>query len=439
MTGGLEIRSGGAVAVDTESLRHAAGGFDRAHAIAGDARGYVVEVARLLPGWPEGYGAQRLADEADAVASDAARLAAGLRDTATVYDLVELAAQRAAAAAAGDAALARTLEGRLAALAEAAPAQAQLAELLVAHRDDPHGELTRQLLLGALPYGVAGLAVISWAGLALLAVRTIGFGIVPAHRRLGPARPPDVRVPLLERSTAAAPTTLAAVATRLPGSGESRIRVERYTLPGGSHRFAVYIAGTQSVWGRDAFDMRANLQLASGRNAASYEAVRGALTAAGARAGDVVHVRGHSQGAMIGAHPALSGEYEVPTLVTFGSPVQADVGDGTLSVDVRHRDDPVSGLALGGHDAGVGAPGSFVAERVADPSAGIHDLAFGAHQLDAYAETAALLDASTDPRMGAVRDSLAELAAAASVEVFVFGAERPGPRVPLGGGAVGGR
>lgn len=439
MSEGLEIRSGGAVAVDTDSLRHAAGGFDRAHALAGDARGYLAEVARLLPGWGEGYAAQRLADEADAVASDAARLAAGLRDTATVYDFVELSAQRAAAAAVGDAARARSLGGRIAALAEAAPEQARLAELLVAHREDPHGELARQLVLGALPFGAAGLVVLSWAGLALLAVRTLGFGIVPAHRRLGPARPPDVRVPLLERSTAPPPTSLAAVARRLPGEGASRIRVERYTLPGGARRFAVYIAGTQSVWGPDAFDMRSNLQLASGRNAPSHEAVRGALAAAGARAGDVVHVRGHSQGAMVGTHLALSGEYEVPTLVTFGNPVQGDVGDGTLSVDVRHRDDPVSGLALGGHDAGVGAPGSFVAERVADPAAGIHDLAFGAHQMDSYADTAALLDASSDPRMGAVRDSLAELAAAASVEVFVFGAERPPPRPPLGGGAVGGR
>ena len=41
---------------------------------------------------------------------------------------------------------------------------------------------------------------------------------------------------------------------------------------------------------------------------------------------------------------------------------------------VRHSDDPVAALAGGGHNAAVGAPGSFVAERVADTDVGLTDI-----------------------------------------------------------------
>ncbi len=70
---------------------------------------------------------------------------------------------------------------------------------------------------------------------------------------------------------------------------------------------------------------------------------------------------------MVASRLAVEGGYDVKTLVTLGSPVEADVGDGTLSVAVRHTDDPVAALQGGGYDTAVGAPGSFVAERLADP------------------------------------------------------------------------
>jgi hypothetical protein len=130
---------------------------------------------------------------------------------------------------------------------------------------------------------------------------------------------------------------------------------------------------------------------------------------------------------MIAGHLALQGDYDVRTLVSLGSPVEADVGDSTLSVALRHADDPVAGLAGGGHGEGVGAPGSFVAERVADPDAGPDDARIPAHRLIAYAETAALVDASTDPRVDALRDVFAGLERAEAVEVTEYGATRGGP------------
>jgi hypothetical protein len=129
---------------------------------------------------------------------------------------------------------------------------------------------------------------------------------------------------------------------------------------------------------------------------------------------------------MVNAHVALEGGYDVQTLVSLGSPVEAHVGDGTLSIALRHSDDPVTALAGGGHAGAVGAPGSFIAERTADPALGMHDYRLPAHGIDGYTETARLLDASTDPRMDAVRGLFDELGSAASVEITEYAAERVG-------------
>jgi len=212
--------------------------------------------------------------------------------------------------------------------------------------------------------------------------------------------------------------------------------VEKYTMPDGTRQFAVYIAGTQTPTsgGADPFDMQSNLELYGGQTAASYAVVVEALRAAGAGEGDAVHAFGHSQGAMVASRLATEGGFDTRTVVTFGSPVAADVGAGTLSVSVRHADDPVAALADGGMPAVVGAPGSFVAERVAHPRAHLGDLTLPSHHMTAYAETSAMLDASADPRVQPLRDVLGELGAAASVETTVWSARRD-ERVSRGGAA----
>jgi pimeloyl-ACP methyl ester carboxylesterase len=222
-----------------------------------------------------------------------------------------------------------------------------------------------------------------------------------------------------------APTGLQEIAQRMPG-GASRVRVERYTMTDGSRQFAVYVAGTRSaaVGGADPWDQRSNAELYVGRASASYEATEAALAAAGARPGDVVHAFGHSQGAMITAHLALEGGYDTRTLVAFGSPVEADVGSATLSVAVRHTDDPVVAGAGGGHIAPVGSPGSFVVEREFDPESGPHDAALPAHHMSAYAQTASMADASGDPRVAGIRGALSELSGAVEVEVTEYAATR---------------
>ena len=285
-------------------------------------------------------------------------------------------------------------------------------------------------MAGPLPASAATLAVY----LSAQVLRGAGFGTTARDARLeGSATPVRVTPISIDRSTrdgaagvgsetARAPTTLAAAAARIPaGDDGARVRVERYTMTDGSRQFAVYVTGMKSYGGTEPFDMASNSQLYTGTRSASFDATMSALRQSGAEPGDTVHAFGHSQGAMVAARLASEGEYDTQTLVSLGSPVEAAVGPDTLSVALRHTDDPVAALAGGGHHDAVGAAGSFVAERAADPTVGV-DL--DAHKLDRYTETAAMLDVSADPRMNAMRQLLTRLGGAASVDVTVYAAVR---------------
>lgn len=422
----LELRSGSVVAVDTETLRAAAA---RLELLSDDTEAVRASLSEALSALyatrsvsASAGSLQHLMHRASDLVTRAGDLARGLRTMATTYEFVELEARKAAALAAGDtaAALGYTLRSRE--LAASSPDAARLAELVVQARPDPHADILTQLFFGTLPFGAVGAGVFGLGGVLLAAAKGFGLGAVPAdsrHLRLAP----EPRVTLRETSAGTAPATLRDVAARVPTGEPGGIRVERYAMPGGGRRFALYLTGTRSIGGPDVFDMGSNMNLYLRRDAESLAAARIALQRAGAQPGDAVLVSGHSQGAMAASRLALEGEYEITAMVGFGNPIQADLGPDTLQVDVRHTDDPVSALAAGGHDASIGAPGSFVAERSADPLPTLGDLRVQVHQMDAYMASAEMLDASTDPRMDAVRERLAELGTAASVEVFVYDAE----------------
>ena len=391
----------------------------------------------------------------------ATELAGELQTAAAVYETVELRAERAIAATAGDAGDVSRIDRRLAFLDRLFPDAAGAADAAAfEHWLRWPGELALQAP-GALGWlvSVFGVMAVPAAWGMQQTVAAAGAGTIPrAARLVGEAK--AVTVTALPRAwpaafppvapftgaapvgwaaasvvlpgvaavpAPAAPSSLASAAGRIPGGGEARVRVERYDMPDGSRQFALYVAGTQSaVPGNDPFDMQSNLELYGGIRSASYDATLAALDHAGAESGDVVHAFGHSQGGMIAAHLALESGYDTRTLVTFGSPVEADLGPDTLSVAVRHRDDPVAALAGGGHVGSVGAAGSFIAERTADPALGMHDWMLPAHGMDGYTVTAQQLDASHDPRMGAVRAVLDELGAADAVTVTEFAARRGG-------------
>ncbi|GAA2962661.1 alpha/beta fold hydrolase [Microbacterium schleiferi] len=461
----LEIRSGGAIAVDTEQLRAVAWRLRefgiRLGEFADRARWVATDAAATASGFGVDLEARWLASGAERVAEQPAALAAALDGLAAAYELVELRVQQAAATAAGDTDTARAIESRMAVLQQDHPDAARAADTAVYDwRGDGPIEMARQVAAAtwwipgmALPLAVG--AGVLWSGVALAGLGrmsrppgstgppaadaaatgtpTPGTGHRGGTRHPVPGGPATSVPPAPTVVRAVAPaavsgpvTGLADAARRVPGAAEARIRVERYAMPGGGSQAAVYIAGTQAVSGGsgDPFDMRSNLELYRGERSASLESVELALREAGVDPGEPVHVFGHSQGAMLASALALEGTYDVQTLITYGSPVEAAVPDGVLSVGIRHTDDPVAGLAGGGHAETVGAPGSFVAERVADPGGGVQDLTLAAHGIERYAETAAMVDASSDPRAAALRDLWSTLGSAERVEVTEYAADR---------------
>jgi hypothetical protein len=440
----VDIRGGGAVAVDTTTLRHAADGFaslaEELMEIAGVVWAAGADLSAVPSGAGPSYAIETVRIVFEAVIDEANALAAALRAAAAVYDVVEARAERAAAEAAGDVELVARIDARLAALRLSNPdAEVQASLAAFGRWLTWPGDLAMQgsgALWWLMP-GFHSLAIPMAWGLQRM-IGSAGAGTVSSSARLRGRATAVLVQPIAPARPTTAPTSLAGVAGRVPGGGEARIRVERYTMGDGSRQFAVYIAGMQTIAPQtpEPFDMASNVELYTGDRSASYDATLAALEQAGARPGDVVHAIGHSQGAMTAAHVALEGGFDTRTLISFGSPVEADVGADTLSVNIRHTDDPVTALAGGGHAQAVGAPGSFVAERVVDPLPGPQDLRMPIHGIDAYAETARLVDASGDARVSAMGGLFDELGDAASVEVTEYSAVRmpvmptpaPGPR-----------
>ncbi|MFC8680726.1 hypothetical protein ACFT30_04325 [Microbacterium ureisolvens] len=468
---GLQIRGGGAVAVDTATLSAAAMRFDAACDELAEIDARLSTLRSALRAAPEHTADARaaasvLAGKLEAARAEADAIARALREAACASEMVELEAAHRAAVLAGDGAAAGRLDARMSALVSAHPDAWRMALGAQFERGVLWpSELVRQATQWGVGAGGAvgdSGAVIAGAGAGLVtlggavAAGVAGTGRISRDARLTgaagpvtvtrvvPAGPgsvtaavapgaaaasggvPAAGAPAPRTPAAVAPATLAAAAERIPGPGESRVRIERYTMPDGSRQYAVYLAGMQShgMGGDEPWDNASNVELYAGRRSDSYAATQAALADAGVKPGDALHVFGFSQGAMIGSHLALEGTYDTRTLVSLGSPVEADVGPGTLSVSVRHTDDPVAALAGGGHAQAVGAPGSFIAEYASDPDADLDDVELPAHRLTAYTETAALVDASRDPRVDGLREVFAELAQAETVDVSEYAAAR---------------
>ncbi|RKT31529.1 hypothetical protein DEU34_2599 [Microbacterium sp. AG1240] len=435
----ITIRSGALVEVDSDAVRRVATGLRRLVADAGETVAQMDAAVDLITqGQPSTFAAVLdatvLRAVLERVGQEGEDIVEKVTSAAALYEAVELRVEAATAAAAGDTARMGIIDARLARLWAQEPSAVAAADVALEHRPPAHLDLYGQALVGGQGLGPMNpwLAFPSLYGV----VDALRLGVIPPGARLVSHGAVPVRVSPVARAAATPPpSSLADAASRIPSAGAAQVRVERYAMADGTRQFGVFVAGTRSGGAIEPFDIRSNLELYTGRRSASYEAVGAALHDAGARDGDVVHAFGHSQGAMVIERLALEGGYDTRTLVSFGSPVQADVGADTLGISVRHTDDPVSALQSGGHVTGVGAPGSFVVERLADPAAGIHDLRMPAHALASYTETAALIDASTDPRAAAVRDVFAALGRAEAADATEYVAERVSLGAPAGAGA----
>lgn len=211
---------------------------------------------------------------------------------------------------------------------------------------------------------------------------------------------------------------------RIPNEPE-QIRIDRYSSPGHADRFEVYIAGTAELGlsgDTEPWDMTSNVTALSGASAGSYRAVVEAMRHAGIDATSSVTLTGYSQGGLIAAQIAASGNYSVDGLLTLGAPAgQVSVPHDIPYLAIEHTNDLVP--ALGGSFAS--SEPVIVRRQLFDGPPPPSEFVLPAHRLSNYLETAELVDASHNLTIG---ETLARLDNPYSAEVVstVYRAERFG-------------
>jgi hypothetical protein len=276
----------------------------------------------------------------------------------------------------------------------ATPAAVGLVRAVVSTSDD--------IVAGATgaPRGLAG------AGLAGLASSPI-VGAAARVTDTAVAVAPAGRV-----APVAAPAGVADVASRIPSTtgGGPQVRIEKYASPAGETRWSVYVGGTvELIPARtdEAFDIESAVASVAGEDGAAYRAVLDAMADAGVGTDDAVAITGHSQGGLVAAAVAASGEYAVDTVVTFGAPsAQIPVLDGVTTVAVEHSDDLVPALA--GTEPVDDERTIVSRDTLSRAQEG--DSLLSAHSIEEYTRTAELMDASDDRRMIELREALARIA-----------------------------
>lgn len=300
------------------------------------------------------------------------------------------------------------------------PRVVQLVRLAVMSADDVGGGVLRLPpdlvpMLGDEGIGVLGLG--SSAGM-----------IVAASHPAGALAETAVSVTRLGRTTLVSPASgYADRASRVP-EGAAQVRIERYRQRDKPDRFEVYIGGTRDfspIPRTEPWDMTSNVDAIAGIDAGSTRVAREAMASAGVTASTPVIFTGYSQGGLVAADLAASGSFDTKGLYTLGAPAaQVAVPPSIPWVAIEHTDDLVP--AVGGTWASadpVLVRRELFAGRPVDTS-----VAFPAHQLDAYRQTAALADGSGERRLVASVTGFESFGeGATSVESTLYRGRRVGP------------
>ena len=289
------------------------------------------------------------------------------------------------------------------------PAVAAAVRLLFSSSDD--------IIAGLLGVPPGAGAVIGDDGLGLFGIREAAGLVLTAAGAAGAARglagggtAVGGRNPLVETpvqttrvgmSPVTAPSSIAELASRMPNTSARgpQIKVEKYATENGDPSYIVYLGGTvdmNAMPAGEAFDMTSNVESMGAGDGASYRAAVEAMRDAGIRPGDPVLEVGYSQGGLLAVQLEQSGDYAVQGVVTLGSPVgQLETTAPTLTI--AHTEDLVP--ALGGLDTASGDDRVLVRRTLYDDAPMPTGDAFPSHDLDAYRETAGLVDASKDARV----------------------------------------
>lgn len=171
----------------------------------------------------------------------------------------------------------------------------------------------------------------------------------------------------------------------------SSIHIESYAKKGIGRNLVVYIPGTQSnaLGGENPFDMKSNLEAATGRGlAASETAVKAALQELAAGAGDSVLFVGHSQGGLVASNIALStNQYQTIGLISVGAPI-AHQPLHVPTIALEHTNDLVPAL--------TGETNPMLENWVTVQTEVQADSILTAHSVSSYLETAKHADATNN-------------------------------------------
>jgi len=186
-----------------------------------------------------------------------------------------------------------------------------------------------------------------------------------------------------------------------------QVRIERYEAPGSPPRYVVYVGPTETfspVAAREPWDLTSNVTGVAGMPAGSLRATEAAMRQAGIAATDEVQFVGFSQGGLVAARLAASGEWNAAGLETYGAPTgNVRLPEWLAGMAVRNSDDFIPALAGPQLDHGL-----LQVERraFAADSAIPDELPAPAHQRSAYVATATEIDAA---RSAAVRVQVAAM------------------------------
>lgn len=273
---------------------------------------------------------------------------------------------------------------------------------------------------GAVGVPVAVPLLLGDDGAGLLGVTSSAAGLLAVARPIGLLRESPVSVARAGKPwPVTAPSGLGELAARIPPATEAtpQLRIERYG-PAGHASWVVYVGGT-AQWNPtsadDPWDLTSNVAAIAEQDAGSYRAVVQAMRDAGIQPGDPVIPVGHSQGGVIAAQVAASGQFHTVAVATFGAPTaQVPVPSGVPELVVEHTDDLVT--ALGGSVAAATAERLIVSREAFAGREVPTGQVLPAHGLSTYRETAQLIDSSPEPRLQEFRAQVAAVVGASPGE-----------------------
>jgi hypothetical protein len=217
-----------------------------------------------------------------------------------------------------------------------------------------------------------------------------------------------IRVSKVSTQTSESAQNYRDLVSRIPRAdeGAAQIRIEEY-----ESGYVVYLGGTIDA-GVDPhgepWDMTSNITAIAQLDSGSYNAAVLAMREAGITAQDNVILVGHSQGGLVAAQLAASGDYKVSDVVTVGAPLhQVELPAEVNLIAVEHAEDVIPSLS------GVAAPTAVATHMTVTRSLYSTTNAprgelLPAHNLSRYVETAAVMDRSGESKLTAEQKRISE-------------------------------